>query len=149
MKYSIRPMEEKDMDVVVAAERQCYLHPWSAELFLRELANPLARIDLLLVDEQLAGYLCSWFIGDELHIHNIAVPPAFRRRGLASRLIRMVVEGFRNRGLEKVLLEARVGNHGAVALYRSLGFREVACRKRYYPDGEDALLMEWTSPLAD
>ncbi len=142
MKYSIRLMERKDLLTVVAAERQCYSHPWSEELFLRELANPLAQIHLYLLEERVAGYLCSWLIADELQIHNVAVLPEFRRRGIASELIRTVVEQFRTQRLDRVLLEVRVGNESAIALYRSFGFQEVARRKRYYPDGEDALVME-------
>ena len=119
MKYSIRLMERKDLPTVVAAERQCYSHPWSEQLFLRELANPLAQIHLYLLEERLAGYLCSWLIADELQIHNVAVLPEFRRRGIASELIRTVVEQFRPLGLDRVLLEVRVGNQRAIALYRS------------------------------
>jgi len=140
--YIIRPMEEKDLDLVVAAEARCYSHPWSAKVFLRELANPLAQIRLLFVATELAGYLCSWFICGELHIHNVATLPEFRRRGVAARLIQTAMAAHQGQGLERVFLEVRAGNAGAIALYRSLGFRQSGCRKRYYPDGEDALLME-------
>ncbi len=142
LQYNIRLMEKKDLDAVVGAERLCYPYPWSAELFRQELDNPLSTIDLLFINEQLAGYLCSWLICGELHIHNVATLPAFRRRGVAARLIRYVIDRCPAAGLEKVLLEVRVGNAGAIALYRSFGFVDVVVRKKYYSDGEDALLME-------
>jgi ribosomal-protein-alanine N-acetyltransferase len=50
----------------------------------------------------------------------------------------------RERGAVLVCLEVRVGNREAISLYRRLGFRETGCRKRYYQDGEDAVLMEYT-----
>jgi len=142
LQYIIRPMEKKDLDAVVAAERLCYACPWSAELFQCELDNPLSTVDLLFMDEQLAGYLCSWLVCGELHIHNVATLPQFRRRGVAARLMRHAMARCPAGELKKVFLEVRAGNAGAIALYISFGFAEVAVRRNYYPDGEDALLME-------
>ncbi len=140
--YSIRLMEKKDLDVVVGAERLCYPYPWSAELFQQELDNPLSTVELLFINEQLAGYLCSWLVCGELHIHNVATLPLFRRRGVAARLMRHAMARCPVGEPEKVFLEVRAGNAGAIALYRSFGFADVMVRKNYYPDGEDALLME-------
>lgn len=48
---------------------------------------------------------------------------------------------------ERLLLEVRVGNLGAIRLYQRCGFSEDGCRRGYYPavEGaagrEDALLM--------
>lgn len=42
---------------------------------------------------------------------------------------------------ESVLLEVRASNKPAQRLYASLGFERVGVRKRYYGDGEDAVLM--------
>jgi len=42
------------------------------------------------------------------------------------------------------MLEVRVTNFAAQALYRGYGFRVAGVRRGYYRDtGEDALLMEW------
>ena len=142
MKYSIRPMEEKDLDAVLQAERECHSHPWSAEIFRRELANPVSSRRLLILDGELAAYLCAWYLVGELHIHNIATRPAFRRRGLALELLKSMIDECRQVGLERVLLEVRAGNIGAIALYRTFGFSETGRRQDYYPDGEDAVLME-------
>lgn len=38
-------------------------------------------------------------------------------------------------------LEVRTGNAAARALYAGAGFAEVGRRRRYYTDGEDAVLM--------
>jgi ribosomal-protein-alanine N-acetyltransferase len=45
-------------------------------------------------------------------------------------------------GLERAWLEVRTGNAAAIALYRRFGFVEAGCRKKYYADGADALVME-------
>jgi len=49
--------------------------------------------------------------------------------------------GLAPEGWENGVLEVRVGNAPARALYSGLGFTEAGMRKRYYSDGEDALIM--------
>ncbi|WP_431272740.1 hypothetical protein [Dankookia sp. P2] len=40
-----------------------------------------------------------------------------------------------------MFLEVAAGNAAARGLYQGLGFAEVSRRRRYYPDGSDALVM--------
>jgi ribosomal-protein-alanine N-acetyltransferase len=135
-------MREADLEAVLAVERLCHSHPWSERQLRQELENPLARVELLWLGEELAGFLCCWLVADELHIQNVATAPACRRRGVAAALLRRAFEQARRQGCTRALLEVRVGNAGAIALYRRFGFRDLDLRRRYYPDGEDALVME-------
>ncbi|NVN31455.1 ribosomal-protein-alanine acetyltransferase, partial [Endobacter medicaginis] len=41
----------------------------------------------------------------------------------------------------RLFIEVAAGNGPAIALYRGCGFVEVGRRRRYYPDGDDALVM--------
>lgn len=145
----IRPMTMSDLDQVVVVERLCHAHPWSAELFQRELVNPISTIDLLWFGDTLAGFLCSWMIGGELEILNVATAPACRRRGVAAALMRHAFERGCRRGLESAFLEVRVGNTGAIDLYRKFGFTVACSRPRYYADGEDALVMKYSVTCAE
>ena len=138
---SIRSMIEADLPAVLALEAACHSHPWSARQLRDELENPLAGIDLYYIGADLAGLLCRWLIVDELHIQNVATAPAYRRRGVAAALLDHALDQARSLGCRRALLEVRVGNVGAIALYRRFGFRDLAQRRRYYPDGEDALVM--------
>ena len=45
-------------------------------------------------------------------------------------------------GATRMLLEVRVSNVAAMKLYLERGFSGLYARPRYYPDGEDALVME-------
>jgi ribosomal-protein-alanine N-acetyltransferase len=52
------------------------------------------------------------------------------------------IERGRQNGATLVTLEVRRSNHGALDLYRNLGFRAVGIRPNYYVDeGEDAVVM--------
>ena len=141
---SISPMRPDDLDEVVAIERASFGMPWSRGAFLYEVQqNRVARCWVLREDARVVAYLCLWEIGDELHVTNIAVHPALRRRGLARRLLGAILEDGRARHLRSVTLEVRPTNDEARTLYESFGFRVVGRRRGYYYDtGEDALIME-------
>jgi len=137
-------MRPGDLDEVVTIERASFGMPWSRGAFLYEIEqNRVARCWVLREDDRIAAYLCLWEIADELHVTNIAVHPALRRRGLARRLLGAILEDGRSRRLRAVTLEVRPTNDEARTLYESFGFRVVGRRRGYYYDtGEDALIME-------
>ncbi|TYP00088.1 [SSU ribosomal protein S18P]-alanine acetyltransferase [Geothermobacter ehrlichii] len=138
MPVAIRPMTRSDIEQVTLIERACQPHPWDAGIFRRELDNPDARLVVAETAGCVAAFLVSWQVLDEVEIHNVCVAPAFRRQGLARALLTdlfTATEGARH------FLEVRVGNLPAVRLYESLGFVRQAVRRRYYHDGEDALVM--------
>lgn len=138
----IRPMTLQDLEEVLRIEGCCHSHPWSAASFRAELENPHSRIDLLFIEDRLAGFLCSSLVCGEMTILNVATDPPCRRRGVAARLLEKTLEQGRAAGLEKVFLEVRIHNADAIALYRRFGFREISRRPGYYGDGEDALVMQ-------
>lgn len=142
----IRPMTLADLAAVVAIERQCHGYSWSEEIFRSELDKDFAQIELLEIDGKIAGFLCWWLIAGEIEIQNVATAVAFRRRGVARRLLDFVLNQARASSASRALLEVRVGNSGAIALYRQLGFVDSGIRPHYYPDGEDALLMDKPLP---
>jgi ribosomal-protein-alanine N-acetyltransferase len=137
-------MRPDDLDAVLAIERQSFSMPWSRGSFLYELQqNRVARCWVMRADARVVGYLCLWEIGEELHITNIAVDPAERRRGIARALLGSVLDDAGRRKLRLCALEVRPTNIEARRLYESFGFAVVGRRKGYYYDtGEDALVME-------
>ena len=141
---SLAPMTLDDLDEVLEIERVSFQTPWSRGAFRYELTqNRVARSLVVRLGRQLAGYLCLWEIGHEIHVTNLAVHPSWRRRGIARALLGHVLDGARRDGMDLVFLEVRPTNHEALALYESFGFRVIGRRKGYYFDtGEDALVME-------
>lgn len=135
-------MTEADLKQVMIVENLCHRTPWTEALFHNELANPLSCIDLLWRGSQLAGFICSWRVGQELNILNVATAPDMRRSGVARALLEHVLYINMRTGLERVLLEVRPSNFAAISLYQSFGFCEIDRRLRYYKNGEDALVMQ-------
>lgn len=138
---TIRPLRRDDLPAVHGLECAAQPDPWTLEQLAAELDTPCASVDLAWLGGELAGFICSWLIAGELQIQNVATAPACRRRGTAAALLAAVLDRARAAGMESAWLEVRAGNEAAIALYRRFGFQPVDRRPRYYPDGEDALVM--------
>jgi ribosomal-protein-alanine N-acetyltransferase len=103
----------------------------------------------------LLGLGCYWAILDEAHITVLAVDPRYQRRGLGQWLLTNLLvdacdgQGLAledNRALTRATLEVRPSNSRALVLYESFGFETLGRRRRYYADGEDALIL-WQNSL--
>jgi dihydroorotate dehydrogenase electron transfer subunit len=81
---------------------------------------------------------------DELHVLDVLVHPDARRRAMGGALLDAALARARGLGHARVLLELRADNTAALGLYRGRGFVVVGRRTRYYPDGQDAILMTRT-----
>ena len=140
-----RLMQEADLPAVMEIERAAFSHPWSEEMIRRELQHEFSTVLLATdgVDGPILGFAVVWLVHDELQVLNVAVAAEARRQGVARRILDRVEGTARERGARVAMLEVRRSNVAAIALYRSLGYREVGVRPRYYAeDGEDALAMD-------
>ena len=140
-----RQIEPADIEAIMAIERASFSYPWSGRFFLEELKSPYARSLLAQVDGAIIAYTLYWFLPTDADIHNLAVHPAWRRRGIGGSLLGAIIKEAREHGLKRVTLEVRKSNQPAQRLYESRGFVAQAVRKAYYSDdGEDALVMVLT-----
>ncbi len=150
-------MTEEDLDGVVEIENISFTRPWSEEMFLGELANPVSNLFVAKAPDKIgktgkpgkdgrggqdvvAGYAVFWVVVGEGHIMNISVAPEFRRQGIGRRLLRFTIEFMEQACVSVIFLEVRRTNHAAIKLYKDYGFEEAYVRKNYYGD-EDALVM--------
>lgn len=92
------------------------------------------------------GYAGLQVILDEGHIMNLAVHPDYRQRGIAELLLLHQFAEALRRGALRLTLEVRSSNFAAQQLYLKYGFSKAGRRRRYYGDGEDAIIM-WTDRL--
>jgi len=143
LEITICPMAEADLDRVLLIEQRSFPHPWLRQHFIDELGSPFA-FPLSAFDHagRLVGYICPMLLLDEGHILNVAVDPDLRGSGVGRMLVQKVLDDCRQAGASFVSLEVRESNLSAISLYRKMGFVEVGKRKRYYENGEDALMME-------
>ena len=139
---AVRPMRAEDLESVARLEQTCFSESWSENLLRSGLDN---RLDSYLVYEELGtvlGYCVLRTLADEGEIQRIAVDPAFRRQGIARKLMESMAAVARMKGAREVALEVRESNVSARKLYESYGLRQEAVRRDYYRNpAEDAIIM--------
>ena len=102
-----------------------------------------------LLDER-GGLALLRITADEAEILTIGVLPVMRRQGIARTLLDEGIAHARAVGVRAVFLEVGIRNRPARALYEAAGFEEVGRRRRYYTNGEDALILRATlDPAGD
>jgi ribosomal-protein-alanine N-acetyltransferase len=110
--------------------RDEFARPWSRLWVAREEGS-----------DEVVAFLVSWHVADELHVLNVTTRTDRRRRGIGRALIERAVAYGCEKRVKHILLEVRRSNHGAIALYRAVGFFATGVRPRYYSDDEDAVEM--------
>ncbi len=142
---------DADLEPVVAIETSSFTNPWPREMLARELTeSSVSRLYVLRTpDRTIAAFCLCWLIVDELHINTIAVDPAWRRRGLATELMRHAIADAVREGARRGTLEVRRSNAAAIALYERLGFRVCAVRPGYYTKPEEDALILWREGLPE
>jgi ribosomal-protein-alanine N-acetyltransferase len=146
-------MQAAHLDEVEAIELESYENPWPRSAFVAEMGSkPVSWARIALTSKappRVAGYCIAWILFENVHVQNLAVHPAHRRRGLGRLLLLHAIDEGRNRGATAALLEVRRSNQVAQSLYRSLGFHEIGTRREYYSlPREDALLFRKEIPLS-
>jgi [ribosomal protein S18]-alanine N-acetyltransferase len=139
-------MDIADIDEATAVENVSFPAPWSRNMFLQELQTKISRSIVARITgdsfTEIAGYMIYWLVADEVHLQKIATKPAFRRAGVASRLMKEMIRDALENECTLCLLEVGRANMQAIRMYEKFGFDIRGIRTRYYPEtGEDAIIM--------
>lgn len=137
----LRPLVPGDAARLAEIDASSNRPPWTAAQFAEEVRRPGSLSLAAEEDGRPVGFAVAWTVDGSAQIHQLAVDPAHRRRGIASRLLEALLRSARERGCRTAELELRAGNAAARKLYGKAGFREVGLRKRFYEGREDAVLM--------
>ncbi|MDR7867532.1 MAG: ribosomal protein S18-alanine N-acetyltransferase [Sporomusaceae bacterium] len=145
---NIRAMELADIDAVLTVEESSFVTPWSRTAFVAEIEdNDLACYLVAEAEGQVVGYAGMWVILDEAHVTNVALLPAFRGRGLGSRLMGALCMIAKALGAARMTLEVRPSNNAARRLYSKLGFEARGVRPGYYTDTKEDAVIMWRDKL--
>ena len=142
MAFSIQDVREEQLDQIEQLEQLCFSVPWPRDALRGQLPDD-NHVFLAATDGgRVLGYVGMMFVLDEGYISNVAVAPAFRRRGIADALIAELLRRADALSLSFVTLEVREHNIPAISLYENNGFVRVGLRKNYYQKPcENAVLM--------
>jgi len=144
----VRAELTRDLDGILAVDAATFDRPWTRAMYEWEWTHSdVARFHVARHAGTVVAYCAGWVIFDELHINNLAVDPAWRRRGVASELLRFVLEEAAGEGATRATLEVRRSNEAARQLYERFGFSFAGVRTAYYREPvEDALVLWRNGP---
>lgn len=145
MEYCL--MNESHVAAIAALEKVCFSDPWNEQAVGSELTNELSCWVVAVDGERLAGYVGSQSVLGWADMMNLAVDPAYRRRGVAQQLVAELERRLKEQKVTCLTLEVRASNAPAISLYGKLGFVQVGRRPNYYyHPKEDALILrkEWS-----
>ncbi len=168
----LRDMTRADIRAVRRIESAAYEDAWPARAFDAELANAFARYRVAIEEpatasdepermgalgaiatlrrrllrrtrpDRIVGFIGVWYMQDQMHLVTIAVDPTQQGRGIGARLLLECMDLAREAELPEIVLEVRVTNERAKALYERFGFHRAGTLLAYYQDnGEDAHVM--------
>jgi ribosomal-protein-alanine acetyltransferase len=136
---SVRPLEARDAEAIQRILRRCpEAAGWSSGSF-QVLAGHLAWV------AESSGSVCGFLVAstaaDQGEILNLAIDPASRRDGHASRLVHRALSEFQRFRIADVFLEVRESNSAALSFYESLGFVRTGRRPAYYQNPAEAAVL--------
>lgn len=152
---TLHPVSAFDDDLLALLHagsfQESWDRPWSRQSFAEVLAMPgsFGLIAALqnpgnvpggLTDP--VGFGLTLASGEEVELLLLAILPRRRRRGIAQRLLRALLDQAQRDGARRALLEVAAPNAAAIACYAGLGFAPCGRRRNYYGSGIDALIYE-------
>lgn len=145
-------MLSRDLSVVDCAKiaeffKENFDDGWTEKMLLSAFGTGRFNAICGYVDGCAVGIITFSFSGDTADIEDLVVKKEERKKGYGLNLLNIATDKIFNSGINRVMLEVREGNVPAIALYKKAGFNVISVRKKYYSDGENALVMLKESQL--
>ena len=141
--FTVRPMKESDLNVVMYLENTCFVAPWGLKDVKYELNdNPVSNLWVIESDlTGIVGFVDYWITFDSATVCQICINPVYQRKGLGSILIEEMIKDCRTENVRNITLEVRDHNVAAIKLYEKHGFKKTIVKEGYYTNGDNALYM--------
>ncbi len=141
MPPDVRLGRPSDAAAMARIESSSFPDPWPEEVFAECLGRGSGVRTWLAMDGgRVAGYLCAVDpVPGTLHIVNICVTRARRRRGIGSALLDIAERWGATMGAEWSFLEVRNSNRAAIGLYAGRGYVPCENLRSYYGEGRHGL----------
>jgi ribosomal protein S18 acetylase RimI-like enzyme len=131
---TVRAALERDYPAIARIQQNC---PEAAQWPVGDYSG--YSVLMVCVNSTPAGF-CAWrqSAPEEAELLNLGVDPAWRGRGVASKLI----DELRRAARGEIFLEVAATNAPALTLYRKRGWEQIGIRRGYYAGGIDAVVMK-------
>ena len=129
---SIRLTNISHIDTLWHIEQTHVQTPWTKTKLASCLQHEDYQAWLWQCDNQVVAYGLANIIHNESHLMQITVLAMLQRRGYGKALLQDILQQLKQRAVNSFILEVRIDNISAIALYEALEFKKIGHRKRYY-----------------
>lgn len=151
----VREMKVDDLPQVLEIQKALAFQDWNERQFCAEIAAGYALCvvyaesaqfntneDPRLRGDDILGYAVFHLMGPDSELLSIAANAPHQRAGIGTALLDAGLAHLDFAKGDKMFLEVREGNTKARRFYEKHGFEPYAERKKYYADGENAILYQ-------
>jgi ribosomal protein S18 acetylase RimI-like enzyme len=129
MAVEIVRIDEGNMERLTDIAPEVFDYAIDARFLSRFCASPQSLLYVAIADGAVVGQARAYVhlqpdSPDQLYIDNLGVTPAWRRQGVATELVRALLDEGAARGCEQIWLATESDNAEARGFYRSLGLFE-------------------------
>jgi ribosomal-protein-alanine acetyltransferase len=147
METKVEDASVKFLDKFYEIEKQCFQREAFTKQQIAYLLTEYNAIGLAArVNSEIAGFAIARVdIGRNTsfgHILTVDIAPAYRRKGIAQKLLQEIETIFREKGIKECRLEVREDNVAALNLYQKLGYKKVGKLEKYYGDAHGLYLQK-------
>lgn len=140
-KIAISLMALSDLEEIKDVLQTDFDDFWNFEIFKEELVNTNSNYLVLRYDDEIVCFGGIKIILDEANVMDIVTKKDKRNQGFGKFLLNELINMSIEKNCTSITLEVRENNMIAIHLYKSFDFKEVGRRKKYYKNGDTAILM--------
>lgn len=132
----------KDTEKIFNLESESFSDGWNESQLISAFNSGRYFSIGAIENEEVVSFIGFSVSIDTADIETVCTRKEFRKRGLGSELILRAENFLKEKNVTKLFLEVRESNVSAISLYSKNGFNKISVRKKYYSDGEDAIIMQ-------
>ncbi len=135
-----REIKKEDIPFIISSASYGFNDGWNEEMLLSSFSTQRFGGIIASLGNEDVGYITFDLGIDDADIEEVFVLPKYRKQGVALALVNEVFLRLKEKGTKKIFLEVRENNILARKLYEKRGFSKINERKKYYFDGETAVV---------
>ena len=139
---NLLPLNEKDVVSLVRFEKENFSDGWTDEMFYSAFNTGRFFGFKIENESEIVGFITYSITDDSSDLESIVVKADYRGKGLGKLLIENYLNSAKEKGVKNFFLEVRKSNLTAISLYEKSGYKVINERKKYYADGENALVLK-------
>jgi len=137
MEIRIETASAKLLDRLYKIEEQCFNQEAFTKRQISYLLTDYNTVSLVAkTDNDIAGFIIAQVEIEKStlfrHIITINVAPAFRRKSVATSMLREIEVILKQKGISECHLEVREDNSSALKLYSKSGYQKISRLEKYY-----------------